>query len=973
LLFVDTDGEGRADQEIVVADGWKELPHGVDALGVAVDPKDQSIYFGLGTQDYEDAYGRTKKDANAYDLKSERGTVLRVGPDFKSREIVATGIRFSVALRFNRHGDLFGTDQEGATWLANGNPFDELLHIQKGRHYGFPPRHPKYLPNVIDEPSVFDYAPQHQSTCGLNFNEPVNGGPIVGPPWWQSDAFVAGYSRGKLYRTKLIKTQAGYIAQNQLLACLNMLACDVCVSPQGDLVVAVHSGGPDWGSGPTGKGRLYKIHYEDKEAAQPALVWAQTPREVRIAFDRPLMPDQLSGLKATIEFGRYVSAGDRFESLWPGYRTVQAQFRSPRSELPVHSIQLTPDRRTVILATGSHRESVGHVVTLLGLGRSAKPKVVGELPQAPESDLRYDLCGVECRWRSPNGGEIQTWLPHLDLDVARSLTQVSAEHERFWAQTRQTGELILRTQLNLRDMLRPAVQPGSTIDYEWPPERVTLTLRSRSEFRVKSGSQPETSAKAIGGSFLQEISFDAAERVPLEIRLPTNADGADLQVTWHTNEDDRPRALPLHRLLLPWAPAMRSDSAAVAAVDSPELKGGNWSRGRRIFFSDEAQCSKCHAIHGDGGAIGPNLSNLPERDYRSVLRDIVEPNFAINPDFITQRIVLKNGRVLSGSVRTDGDALLVGDEKGQVTRIPRIDIEEASPSGVSIMPEGIPKLLGPDKLRDLMTFLLTDPPRMPEHGRDAPPEPRRRKDVEAILTGATPVTQPLRELRIVLVAGRKDHGVGEHDYPAWQRIWSRLLRMAENVTATTANDWPTPQEIQSADVLVFYQQGSWTPDRARDIDTFLARGGGLVYIHFAVDGGKDAPGFAQRIGLAWEGGQSKFRHGSLDLGFETGLKHPIGRNFQSLHFHDESYWRLVGDRRRLTLIAGGVEDGEPQPLFWTLEPTKGRVFVSIPGHYAWTFDDPLFRILILRGIAWSARESVDRFNDLVTPGARIRD
>ena len=41
------------------------------------------------------------------------------------------------------------------------------------------------------------------------------------------------------------------------------------------------------------------------------------------------------------------------------------------------------------------------------------------------------------------------------------------------------------------------------------------------------------------------------------------------------------------------------------------------------------------------------------------------------------------------------------------------------------------------------------------------------------------------------------------------------------------------------------------------------------------------------------------------------------------------------------------------------------------GHYSWTFDDPLFRILLLRGIAWTTQEEVDRFNDLVTPGARM--
>ena len=144
-----------------------------------------------------------------FDIRGENGTVQRVSPDFSRRETWCTGTRFPVAMAFNRAGDLFSSDQEGATWLPNGNPFDELLHLERGKHYGFPPRHPQHLPGVIDEPSTFDYRPQHQSTCGLHFNEPVNGGPTFGPAFWSGDAIVSGESRGKLYRTKLAKTPAG--------------------------------------------------------------------------------------------------------------------------------------------------------------------------------------------------------------------------------------------------------------------------------------------------------------------------------------------------------------------------------------------------------------------------------------------------------------------------------------------------------------------------------------------------------------------------------------------------------------------------------------------------------------------------------------------------------------------------------------------------------------------------------------------
>jgi type 1 glutamine amidotransferase len=69
------------------------------------------------------------------------------------------------------------------------------------------------------------------------------------------------------------------------------------------------------------------------------------------------------------------------------------------------------------------------------------------------------------------------------------------------------------------------------------------------------------------------------------------------------------------------------------------------------------------------------------------------------------------------------------------------------------------------------------------------------------------------------------------------------------------------------------------------------------------------------------------------------------------------------------VLATSVEEGAPQPQLWTTEPGKGRVLVSIPGHYSWTFDDPLYRILVLRGIAWVTREPVDRFNDIVWLGA----
>jgi len=259
---------------------------------------------------------------------------------------------------------------------------------------------------------------------------------------------------------------------------------------------------------------------------------------------------------------------------------------------------------------------------------------------------------------------------------------------------------------------------------------------------------------------------------------------------------------------------------------------------------------------------------------------------------------------------------------------------------------------------------------MPEYAAGNVPPPRSQAEVDLLLKGGEngEVEKPLR---VVLVAGPKDHNRGEHDYPNWQKVWSRLLAKQKHTEVDTAWEFPKPEQIEAADVLVFYQRGRWNNERAAAIDPFLARGGGAVYLHWAVDGQGGEHEMAKRIGLASLGGSIGYRHGPLRIDFSHNPEHPIARNLTSVDWVDESYWRLRGDPKQITLLGTGVEEGEPRPLFWTVEQGRGRVFVSIPGHYMWTFDDPIFRTVLLRGIAWAGRCNVDRFIELVTLDARV--
>ncbi len=363
---------------------------------------------------------------------------------------------------------------------------------------------------------------------------------------------------------------------------------------------------------------------------------------------------------------------------------------------------------------------------------------------------------------------------------------------------------------------------------------------------------------------------------------------------------------------------------------------------------------------------------MPAAIYGSVLKDIRDPNAAINPDHVAYNVELIDGDSLTGVLQSDTPELLtLADASGQSLSVARNRIKSLKPSPVSLMPEGLDKGLNAGQLKDLMTFLLTSPlDPAPLENQGAPPA-RPRAELDAALKTAAPQPNHATPLNIVLCAGPKDHGPGEHDYPLWQGRWEKLLSLADGVQVSTAQGWPSREQWQSAQVIVFYSNNpGWNTARAKELDAFLGRGGGLVYLHWAVEGHQEVEALAQRIGLAWRDGFSKFRHGPLDLKLHP---HPLAAGLGALKLVDESYWQLIGDAKDIQLVASGMEEGDERPLIWTRSAGEGRIFVSIPGHFTWTFDDPLFRLLLLRGICWAGHQPMDRLSELAAIGARISE
>lgn len=944
-LLRDTDGDGKADTEDVIASGWPKTDvasGGVDATAVTLD-REGNLYFGLLTANYANPY-RVKDGVSRYDLSSPRGTIQKMAAATRQLETVATGIRVPYTLAFNRHNDLFVTDQEGATWCPDGNPLDELNHIIPGRNYGFPPRHDTYLPNLISEPPVVGFGPQHQSACGFLFNETSAGRRRFGPVGWEGDAIVAGQSRGKLWRARLVKTDKGYVGQETTIARLSLLTMDVAVSPAGDLYVACHTGTPDWGTGPKGKGRLFKISHSDAAAPQPVALWAASQLEVRVAFDRPVDPSITNDVeRMQIEFGDYVSAADRFEALKPPYKVVKAQAGIPRGKLRVAAARLSPDGRTLSLTTDPHPQSVQYALSVPGVKAAAAATAPATV------DLAYNLGGVEAKWTatmpvgradSDTTASWQGWLPHLSTEVAAAFTAESAEHQLLAERMRRPGRLRLRTQVAL-----PGTDP-------------VLRLTSTTPFEGTVGTKAFTARSAVNAIFTADVALGVAgqtELLTLELETQTAAASSPsgiFSATYSSKSDPTVRPVPLAALLLPWT--RPHVTPPLLENEKTDLTGGDYERGRALFFGKQILCATCHHLRGEGGTLGPDLSNLVHRDAASVLRDIKEPSAMINPDYVAYTVSLRGGGEVAGYVRTqdDGDLRIIGPD-GKEQAVARAAVADLRPSPVSLMPPGLMEGLTETQVRDLLTFLVHAPP------------VRTAAEVAVVrrASASAAATAKPRPLTIVLVASKQDHGKGQHDYPAWQKMWQGLLGRAAGVTVTEAWEWPAPEQWRTADAIVFnFRNRNWSPERLAELDAFQARGGGIVAFHAATIIDQEPERLAERLGLSAQPGPTKYLHTPMTLKFASGSDHGITRGLKNLSLLDEPYWPMFGDPKRIRILATADVAGQPRPMVWTFEPGRGRVFGSIPGHYTWTFEDPLFRILALRGVAWVCGEPESRFD-----------
>jgi len=246
---------------------------------------------------------------------------------------------------------------------------------------------------------------------------------------------------------------------------------------------------------------------------------------------------------------------------------------------------------------------------------------------------------------------------------------------------------------------------------------------------------------------------------------------------------------------------------------------------------------------------------------------------------------------------------------------------------------------------------------------------------------------------VVLIAGKKSHGPGEHEHNAGVLLLAKCLKSSVpdlvDVKVHLNAEWPAAEEIKSADTILIFADGydfhpALAEDHLKQLTAEMKRGCGFMALHWAteVPNGKGDVEF-----LDWMGGYcdpiwSVNPHWQAD--FTKLPVHPITSGVHPFSTNDEWYFHMrfrEGMKSVIPILTAvapdstmsrpdGLRSGNPdvrkdvankvpQHVAWAAErPGGGRGFGFTGGHFHQGWANNEQRKLVLNAILWTAKAAV---------------
>jgi putative heme-binding domain-containing protein len=158
----------------------------------------------------------------------------------------------------------------------------------------------------------------------------------------------------------------------------------------------------------------------------------------------------------------------------------------------------------------------------------------------------------------------------------------------------------------------------------------------------------------------------------------------------------------------PKGPGRNYKMEDVDKIFAGSLTNRDFNRGKAMF--NTTTCARCHAMNGEGGNIGPDLTQVGTRfSTKDLLESIINPSKAISDQYATTEFQMKNGASIIGKINNQDDKFYYVAQNPYtpdfVVKVDKKKVVNMQYSAVSSMLPGLINGLNAEELKDLVAYL----------------------------------------------------------------------------------------------------------------------------------------------------------------------------------------------------------------------------------------------------------------------------